>query len=516
MDLTEIEKKFNILDKARVTPIYVISDDELRVITSIKNAIPNKKIFIWSVSKGITELENVKVVDEETREPLTALNHILNSNEKAVYILCDIHSFLNQQTELGISVRRRLKEVSMKLRNSFSTIFIIASVLALPPELEKEIFVVDYPLPYRKEIIEIAKKTVKDSLKEVSFTLELETAIAKAGAGLSYNEIQDAICCSLVEKEIIDPCALIACKSGKINKSEVLEYWPWTCNFSEVGGMEDLKKYMGFIVIAFTERARKFGVSAPKGIVLYGVPGTGKSLVAKAVAGYLNCMLVRIEVGRLMSSLVGSSEERTRKMIKIIDALSPGLVLWLDEIDKQFSGINASGSLDSGVTANVLSTILTWQQERKSESFIIATCNNVKNLPGEFLRRGRWNELFFIDLPTVKERISIFMVHLQKRNHDYQKYNLLQLAQKTKGFTGADIEQAVENAMLFALAESSEEMPELKQEHLLRSVVEIVPYADIAREQVNELRRWAKEHRIRPASEPDPDDEMENGGKAES
>ena len=283
-------------------------------------------------------------------------------------------------------------------------------------------------------------------------------------------------------------------KRQVIRKSGLLEYYPVQEGLRQIGGLDYLKYWLGRRAPAFSEAARRFGLPEPKGLLLLGVQGCGKSLTAKAVAAQWHLPLLRLDVGRIFSGLVGSSEENLRKAIRVAESVAPA-VLWIDEIEKGLSGIASSGMTDSGVTARVFGTLLTWLQEKTAPVFVIATANRIEALPPELLRKGRFDEIFFVDLPTPEERQEIFDIHLRRRGRDPARFDLSELTRLSPGFSGAEIEQAVVEGLYHAFADGKE----LEQAHLVGAISETMPLATTMKEEIARLREWART-RTRPAS----------------
>jgi SpoVK/Ycf46/Vps4 family AAA+-type ATPase len=286
-------------------------------------------------------------------------------------------------------------------------------------------------------------------------------------------------------------------KKQIIRKSGVLEYYAASTSLKDVGGMEFLKEWLRKRTRSFSDKAAAFGLPAPKGVLLLGVQGCGKSLVAKAIASHWDLPMLRMDVGKVFGSLVGQSEENVRRAIQVAESVAP-CVLWVDELEKGFAGVQCGGYGDSGTTQRVFATFLTWMQEKTAAVFLIATANDVSQLPPELLRKGRFDEIFFIDLPDSPEREEIFSIHLKKRKRDPKDFDLKELAKQTAGFSGAEVEQVV-IAGLFAAFDKDRE---LTQEDLLGEAKEFVPLSVMMREEINALREWAK-LRTRPASRND-------------
>ena len=285
-------------------------------------------------------------------------------------------------------------------------------------------------------------------------------------------------------------------KQQIIRKSGLLEYYAASEDFSNVGGLAVLKDWLNKRAVAFTDEARAFGLPAPKGILLLGVQGCGKSLCAKAVSRLWQLPLLRFDMGRMFGSFIGSSEENVRRAIAVAESVAPA-ILWVDEIDKAFAGSQSSGATDGGTTARVFGTFLTWLSEKNAPVFVVATANDVSQLPPELLRKGRLDEIFYVDLPSEEERGEIFRIHLAKRGRDPKNFDLPALAAASRDFSGAEIEEAI----ISALYDAFYSRQELTTEHVLTALAQTVPLAKTMDEKISHLRHWA-EGRARHASRP--------------
>jgi SpoVK/Ycf46/Vps4 family AAA+-type ATPase len=279
-----------------------------------------------------------------------------------------------------------------------------------------------------------------------------------------------------------------------VRRSGLLEFYEAEENLGDVGGLESLKGWLRRRHHAFSEEAREFGLPFPRGILLLGVQGCGKSLVAKAISREWRMPLLRLDVGRVFGKYIGESEAAIRRVAQTAEAVAPA-ILWIDEIEKGFAGATAE-SHDTGVSARVLGTFLTWLQEKRKPVFVFATANQIRNLPPELLRKGRFDELFFVDLPTADERAAIFAVHLRKRRRDPGDFALPALAERTEGFTGAEIEQVVNEALYTAFGAGRRP---LKQDDLLAAAGEVVPISVTMREAITAMRHWAETRARRAA-----------------
>ena len=493
-------RELDTLVRARYPLIYLVSWEEQRLDTILDELAKRhgKALIGWSVTKGLRRLGGTRGggVVEGAREPMEALAAIEKLTEPSLVVLKDFHPYLNDP-----SVIRGLRELAQSLKTTYTTVILLSPVLQIPTELEKEMTVLDVPLPTHDELYgllkEIAEVVVKGNRASVSLRRDDADAIAKAAQGLTLSEAENAFAKAIASDSRLakeDIGLILDEKRQVIRKSGLLEYYPTEEQFANVGGLENLKTWLSRRGNAFSEPARRFGLPEPKGLLLLGVQGCGKSLTAKAIASSWKMPLLRLDMGRIFSGLVGSSEENLRRAIRVAESVAPA-VLWTDEIEKGLSGAGSSGFSDGGVTARVFGAMLTWLQEKTAPVFVVATANRIDMLPPELLRKGRFDEIFFIDLPARPEREEIFRIHVGRRGRKPEGFDLGALAAAAEGFSGAEIEQVVVAALYDAFAEGKE----LEQRHLARAVSETFPLATTMREDIQKLREWAKT-RTRPAS----------------
>jgi SpoVK/Ycf46/Vps4 family AAA+-type ATPase len=503
---TTFQNELEILVRARYPILYVISSEEMRVQNLVVEVAKKrqKKAFEWSYSTGVvpagTSLQSQKHRNTSTKDPLVALDQVIEQVEPAIFIFKDFHPFL---TKNNFAVVRKLKEIALHLKNSFKTIVLISPVLEIPTELEKEITVLNYPLPSREDLSELLEKIVNEVKQFKQVKVDLDEAgrerLLQAALGLTLGEAENVFAKIIVKDERLsgeDVNEVFAEKQQIIRKSGLLEYYATSENFANVGGMAVLKEWLGKRALAFTHEARAFGLPAPRGILMLGVQGCGKSLCAKAVSNQWQLPLLRFDMGRMFGSLVGSSEENVRRAIAVAESVAPA-ILWVDEIDKAFAGSQGSGATDGGTTARVFGTFLTWLSEKSAPVFVVATANDISQLPPELLRKGRLDEIFFVDLPTADERAEVFRIHLQKRGRDAAQFDIDGLVEGSRDFSGAEIEEAINSALYDAFYASAE----LATEHILTALAQTVPLAKTMDEQISRLRNWA-EGRARNASVP--------------
>jgi len=496
-------REIDVLIRARYSLLYVVSWEERRVLAALREIVvgQDKQFYTWSETMGLRGGQKPLTsggVDSRTRDPLNVLDSIRTSAEPAVYVLKDFHVFLSPQYPHASAVIRKLRDLADALHTAYTTVILLSPVLQLPEELQKDITVIDYALPALRDLDGLLTRAV-DSVKgqegvDVGLTAEQRERVLKAALGLTLCEAENVFARCIVEKGQFDVDLIIAEKQQLIRKSGVLEYFESKDQVEDIGGVDILKAWLKNRALAFTEKAQRFGLPAPRGILLLGVQGCGKSLTAKAVAQLWRLPLLRLDVGRIFAGLVGSSEENMRRAIHMAETVSP-CVLWLDEIEKGLAGVQSSGLADAGVTARVFATLNTWMQEKTKPVFVVATANDITQLPPELLRKGRFDDIFFVDLPTEEERREIFAIHLRKRKRDPNQFQLDTLAAESPGLSGAEVEQAVVSGMYAAF----EEEREVTTQDILTALKQTVALSVTMREDISMVRHWAK-GRARPAS----------------
>lgn len=494
-----VDVELDILIRARYPIIYVVSWEEKRVEETLREICQKrgKKMLQWTLTTGIAG-------NAASKDPLAALDFIMGAPDQTVFVLKDFHPFIND-----VAVTRRLRDLVYALKTSYKTLVLLSPLLKLPAELEKEITVVDYQLPTLKDI----DRLLEGIIQSVRANPQINTTLAplereqilKAASGLTSNEAENVFAKSLVEKRGFDIDVILSEKEQIIRKSGILEYYRASDAFADVGGMDLLKKWMEQRTSSFTEEAKRYGLPDPKGILLLGVQGCGKSLCAKAIASLWRLPLLRLDVGKVFAGIVGSSEENMRKAIATAESVAP-CILWIDEMEKGFAGTQSSPFSDGGTTSRVFGSFITWLQEKQAACFVVATSNDVSQLPPELMRKGRFDEIFFVDLPAVEERREIFSIHLKKRHRDPAKFDLDLLAGRTIGYSGAEIEQLVVSALFSAFNEKGRE---LNTQDIIAATRESVPLSVTMAEGIGKLREWA-ETRARASSsqQAEPTDEI--------
>jgi AAA+ superfamily predicted ATPase len=492
-------RELDTLVRARYPLLYLVSWEEQRLDTLLAELARShgKELLAWSVTQGLRRVESARGAGAEgPRDPVEALQAVAKLSEPSLVVLKDFHPFLTDP-----AVVRSLRELSHALKSTYTTVILLSPTLVIPPELEKEISVLDVPLPTAGELLDLLREIVtvvrKNNRAQVNLSRDDAEQLIKAALGLTLSEAENAFAKAIAQNGKLDrddiPLVLDE-KRQVIRKAGLLEYFATDEKLGNVGGLENLKGWLDRRGAAFAEAARRFGLPEPKGLLLLGVQGCGKSLTAKAIASTWRLPLLRLDMGRIFSGLVGSSEENLRRAIRVAEGVAPA-VLWVDEIEKGLSGVGSSGFSDGGVTARVFGTLLTWLQEKTAPVFVVATANRIELLPPELLRKGRFDEIFFIDLPAAPERRDIFAIHVARRGRDPRAFDTARLASLSEGWSGAEIEQAVISGLYDAYAEQQE----LAERHVEKALRESVPLAATMREEIAKLRDWSRT-RTRPAS----------------
>lgn len=473
--------------KAGYPILYLVSWEEERVENTLKSIGKNiygdsGKFQVWTCAEGFREgSENL----------VKALDRVMVEQVKGFYIFKDVNYFLDDPRLV-----RKLKDAYQKLRKSSNTIFILSSSLSIPTELEKEVTVIDIDLPDKAETGKIFDFIIKSYTQESvqnSMKSNFKEAAINALQGLGALEMELALRRTLVGRDELGEDAVDALleeKAQLVRKSGSLDFVRSRVDIDKVGGLENIKEWLNVRRLAFSSEAKEFGLDTPKGILLMGISGCGKSLCAKAIATAWSLPLLRLDLNQVYSNTLGSPEEAFRKAIKTVEASAP-CVLWIDEIE---AGITRSGekSADSP-TSRIFGYFLTWMQEKAYPVFVTATANQIDLLPPEILRKGRFDEIFFITLPNQKERKEIFRIHLQNRGKNPESFNLDSLAKNTEGLSGAEIEQAV----ISALFESYAKGKELDDRELIIASSSIVPLSTTMREEISKLERWASNRAVK-------------------
>jgi SpoVK/Ycf46/Vps4 family AAA+-type ATPase len=474
---------------AKTSLIYLLSDEDRRIETEIKTLASSifrnpPNVYIWSCTTGVT-LNDEQVVSSPAI--MDALDWFMEIQETAFLILNDIHVFLNENPP----VIRRLKDLARRIDNNYKTVFMVSPLMSIPPEIDNDIVLVDVPLPGAEEIERILAQVVarekhKDALNK-SLTQDVKDLFVKAGAGLTSQQVQHAFRKSVSGRQAItshEIDLLYEEKKQIVRKSGLLELVTHDINFDDLGGFSTLKKWLQMRKDIFSKRARDFGLDLPKGVLMMGISGCGKSLCIKAISAFWEVPLLRLDMGKLYDGILGSPEECLRKVIKTSEATAP-CILWIDEIEAGIA--NAAQKSLGGSASRVLAGFLTWMQEKTSQVFIGATANQIELLPPEMLRKGRFDELFYVELPSDQEREEIIRIHLSRKNIPLNLFEYPPLVKITNGFNGAEIEVGVASALFRAYSANRD----VKQEDLYICLESIVPLSTTMQEQIKTLERWA-------------------------
>ena len=509
-DVGEGPKSFagelDLLVRARYPLVYLVSWEEQRVdgLLAELAARHGKHLLDWSVTRGLRKVGGRGSMDvEAVSDPVKVLQAVGKLSEPSLVVLKDFHPYLEEP-----KVVRALRELAADLKQSYSSLVLLAPVLKIPVELEKEVSVLDVPLPGPAELGDLLREIVQvvrqGKRATVALTGEEAGRLVRAAQGLTLTEAENAFAKAIARDGTLgaDDIELVLDEKRQvIRKSGLLEYHATDATMGGVGGLEHLKSWLDRRSAAFGEEARAFGLPEPRGLLLLGVQGCGKSLTAKAIASQWRLPLLRLDMGRIFAGFIGSSEENLRRAIRMAEGVAP-VVLWIDEIEKGLSGTGSSDTSDGGTTARVFGALLTWMQEKTAPVFIVATANRIESLPPELLRKGRFDEIFFIDLPSARERAEIFAIHLARRGRRPDAFDLGALAVAARGFSGAEIEQA----LLSALYDAFDRRSELLQTDVERALGETRPLSATMREEIARLREWART-RTRAASEADDSEE---------
>jgi len=489
--------KFNneltLLLKARYPVIFINTIEEDRVEYNIRKHIKtnlNRSIYSWDFVDGYTNNPNNEGFAK--RNPLQALELIerLTAETPAIFLLKDFNRFLTD-----ISIARKLKNIGRLLKLQPKTIIIIGSDFNIPTELQDLITIVQFPLPIKNEIAQELTRLI-ESLN-IKVNSELFESLTQACQGLSLERIRRVLSKIIATYKTIDENSISILLSEKkqiISQTEILEYWSANEKVTNIGGVENLKDWLKKRKTSFGIQASNYGLPTPRGLLLVGIQGTGKSLTAKAIATEWQLPLLKLDVGKLFGGIVGESESRLRQMIEVSETLAP-CILWIDEIDKAFS-INESNG-DSGTSNRVLATFISWLSEKTKPVFVVATANNVELLPLEIIRKGRFDEIFFLDLPQTPEREQIFKIHIQEfRPNSWKSFDYEKLAQLSESFSGAEIKQSIIEGMYHAFYEQRE----FTTDDICLALNELIPLAQLESNQTKKLQNWASSGRIRLAS----------------
>lgn len=486
----------NNLIKSRINIIQIISYENMRIEGYVSQTASELKRnwYKWNCSSGLKKF-NTKDKKFDIIENMDDNRAILdwyesNNAKDSILILEEFDLHLRDNPFLISKIR----DIASNNYDDRSLIM-LQTKKSLPPELDKDVYIVDLDLPDRKDLNVIFKSVCKHYKIKPEGNTE---KIIESALGLTIMEAQRAFSKAIVqtgqltEKEIQ---IIIQEKEIIIKNSGHLEYYHHNETLEDVGGLDILKNWLKRRGRAFEDAAKNYGLETPRGILLLGIPGTGKSLCAKAVGSAWQFPIIKLDMGKVFGGIVGESESNIRKALKIAEAVSPS-VLWIDEIEKGLSGMASSGQTDGGTTSRVLGTFLTWMQEKKKPVFVVATANNISGLPPELLRKGRVDEIFFVDLPLKQDREEIIKIHLNKFKRDSNNFDISQIADACDEFSGAEIEEAIKEALFKAFDENIE----ISTEHIIEAMKKTYPISQTMKENINDMRRWAKARAVLASS----------------
>ncbi|MBI5659758.1 MAG: AAA family ATPase [Nitrosomonadales bacterium] len=482
--------------------VTIVSSEEDRtrelveeMLRQEKEAGRARKLFVWTISRGLVDARDRPASKEDTRPPERALAFVARCGEEALFLFKDFHPYLKDASPGAALLIRQLRDLVPEMKGSRRTLLWLSPLLQIPPELQKDVTVVDLPLPAESEYRQVVEQAMAQARANPAATVALDEdaidAIVKACRGLTRSEAENALYKAVVSRHGLtgkDVRSILDEKEQIIRKSGILEYTAAVEDFSGVGGLGQLKRWLKQRNEGFSQKARDFGLPNPRGVMLVGVPGCGKSLCAKAVASEWQKPLLKFDLGRVFAGLVGESEERMRRALSVAENVAP-CVLWIDEMEKGLAGIGGAG--DSGVATRVFGTLLTWMEEKTQPVFVVATANNIDLLPPELLRKGRMDEIFFVGLPAARDRADILMIHLARRQRAPADFDIPAVVHATEGFSGAELEEVVVDALYEAYSSSGRT---LKTEHLLGSAREIIPLSRSRSRDIETLRQWAAIH----------------------
>jgi SpoVK/Ycf46/Vps4 family AAA+-type ATPase len=544
--VADFENDLRQLIRARFPLLYLQTPEETRALQAIVAAfgdrsVRRREVYTWTVTNGLALLGDAG--SPETRNPGSALAAAAKLDLASVVVFFDLHPWLGTPNQpADPQLVRQLRDLAQQYRDGSQArmLILVAPVLRIPTELENTVTVVDFPLPDQARLRELLAGMIEANKASKSVTVDLGEgpdavldALARGALGLTLSEAENAFARAMADDNRLDRNDIPVVLNEKrqiIRRSGVLEVVTSTLALTDIGGLANLKAWLVKRTGAWTAEAGRYGLPAPKGALVTGVPGCGKSMTAKAMASAWSIPLIRLDIGKVFAGLVGASEENMRKALDTAEAIAP-CVLWIDEIEKGFA--SASGERDSGTSARVFGSFLTWMQERTAPVFVIATANDISRLPPEFMRKGRFDEIFFIDLPTRAERVDIFRLHLRSRladgpdlgDFDVTEPLLAELADATEGFTGSEIEQAVISACFDAF----DGRRHLRTDDLRHAIATTVPLSVTQAEDIAALRAWASLRAVSastiadrtgytvvpPATEPvsDPAAALQRGGR---
>lgn len=481
------EVKALILSYHPVVVIETVEEERLEQILDSVAAQLRIPLFDWSVTHGFRK-RGQRAPIHRTNEPLMLLKHLAGLTVDGVYFLKDFAPYFENN-----EVLRQFRELCQAFSNRRSTLVISGSQINLPEEIAYQAVHYEIRLPTESELREAMEGVLESVRAQRPFRIELGpgglTELIRAMSGMTLKQARQAVAYCILRDGELDPSdiqAILERKSQAIREAGLLEYYPFSANKYELGGFGNLRRWLDRARTGFSRKARQLNLTPPRGILLVGVQGCGKSLASKFVAREWALPLLKLDAARLFDKYIGESEKNFHKAVRQAESMTP-VVLWIDEIEKGFSS-SSSSEADGGLSRRLLGSFLTWLQEKKADVFVVATANDLDSLPPEFLRKGRFDEIFFVDLPNEEERRSILEIHLTLRKQDATQFKLDRIVGATEGFSGAEIEQLVITALYHALYRGEP----LSTEILLQEAGDTIPLSVSRQEEISELRAWAK------------------------
>lgn len=487
------ESRLEILIRASYPLVCIFSFEEERVVAAVRAIAARlsedrgqrRAVYVWSASHGLRDETGQLAVPNSGADPTAALVHVIENPEDAIYVFLDLHRHFTPVTT------RLVRDAAQAVRMTRKSVLFLSPFFEVPDELQKEVTLAVFQLP-DQAVLEPLIQRLAEKLQAEGVSVDLGpedmTGLARTAAGLTVNEVERAIQRAAVVTGSLSATAnriVVEEKTQLIRKSGILEYYHTSASFQDVGGLDTLLAWFQVRAPVFAGSTRYAGLPQPKGVLLVGVPGCGKSLAARALAGAWQVPLLRLDVGRIFGSLVGASEANLRLAIQTAEAVSP-CILWIDEVEKGFAGVGGQGG--GGVADRVFGTFLSWLQDKQSPVFVVATANDLTNTPPEFLRRGRFDETFFVGLPDNGARETILKIHLAKRQRDPEHFfDVEALAEASKRFSGAELEQAVISGLFHAFDEERD----VETADILAAIRETVPLATARAPEIAMLERWA-------------------------
>lgn len=482
----------SILIRSSINIIQIISYETMRIEGEVSRTAAELKRdwYKWGIDSGLKRMSNngksfTKIEDKE--DALFILDWYQSDEAKdSILILQEYDLFLKDNPRLISKIR----DIAYSDYND-RTLILLQTKRELPHELEKDVYIMDFDLPKKDDLEIILKSTCKKY--NITLNNDIEKIINSA-LGLTILEAKRSFSKAIVQAGKIteeEIPIIISEKETIIKNSGHLEYYHHNETLDDIGGFDILKNWLRRRGRAFEQGAKDYGLETPRGILLLGIPGTGKSLCAKAVGSAWQFPIIRLDMGKIFGKYVGDSESNIRKTLNIVEAVAPS-ILWIDEIEKGLSGIQSSGSTDSGTTARVFGSFLTWMQENKKPVFVIATANGIDGLPPELLRKGRFDEIFFVDLPSIKDREEIIKIHLKKIKRDPANFDIKKIADNCESFSGSEIEEAIKEALFIAFDENKE----ITTDHIISAMKKTHVLSETMKEKISSIREWSKNRAV--------------------